>query len=146
LLGEGIVSYMLGLLTGVIITFLKDILSTEYRKWRSRIERVEQIREELKASAISLCNTWYTFGKVETPYLDLRREILEAIKEMLEYLNYYEAYGGRKKAVSNIREILHRITDLTSKDKELTEYEWSIRYGDEMDKECKKLLKAVRSA
>lgn len=137
---------MLGLLTGVVIAILKDVLLMEYRKWRDRVEKVKQIREELRASAISLCNTWHTFKGVKSPYLDLRKEILEAAKEVLEYLNYYDTYGGKRKISENIKEALHRITDLASRNHGLESHEWSIKYSKDMDRACVELLKAVRSA
>ena len=58
-----IASFILGVISGIIIPIISDIFKEEYKSYRIRTNRMKEFRDEAKAVINSIIRTWNMFGR-----------------------------------------------------------------------------------
>jgi len=131
-------SLLVGFILGVLARTLSDVIREEYRRFRERRERRDQYRDEVKKQLESMYNVWYVLKDVDDPRIDLRQDIIRMIRDTLEYLSYYSAYGGRKNISEELRQQLQKIASLCQPTH--SREEWLKSTREQMEEELRKLL------
>ena len=128
------------LIVGIIIGFFGRILERFYEEWRDREVQKRVSRGDLKMSLKNFCDQWEDRDCL-IPHTDLRKDLIEVIKEIRERLNDESAKLSEKEKM-NIRKVtidFLKLADVQNID-DLT---WSKKVETEMNKICTALKKAM---
>ena len=107
-----IASFILGVISGIIIPIISDIIKEEYKSYRIRTNRMKEFRDEAKAVINSIIGTWNMLGRKKVANINIEKEIIEYTKDLNDYLSHYLVYGGKRKVVQEINSCISEILQL----------------------------------
>jgi len=107
-----VASFIAGLVLGIAIPVIADILKAEYSRLRKHSERMGEFRGEAQAVINSMANAWAAFGQAGIPGMDLAQDFQGYVKDLNEYLGYYLAYGGKKEVVEEMNNYIAEMLKL----------------------------------
>ena len=70
-----IASFILGVISGIIIPIISDILKEEYKSYRIRTNRMKEFRDEAKAVINSIIRTWNMFDRKKVANINIEKKL-----------------------------------------------------------------------